>query len=160
MKVIRANLEAERALLGAILVNNDSFFRVSGFLKPKHFSDPVNQKIYKFSRKLIKKDKKANPVTLREFFPSNTTVGVIKIDRYLATIAADATSIINAEDYGWSIYNLAIQGTIISVCKRIMILANDPPVDMPPALLIENAKRKLDELADLVKAPDPLHPSN
>ena len=31
------NIEAEQALLGAILVNNEAFYRVSDFLEPEHF---------------------------------------------------------------------------------------------------------------------------
>jgi replicative DNA helicase len=40
------NLEAEQALLGAILVNNESMDRVSAFLEPHHFFDPLHQQIY------------------------------------------------------------------------------------------------------------------
>ncbi len=40
------NLEAEQALLGAILVNNEAHDRVSGFLEPHHFYDPLHQQIY------------------------------------------------------------------------------------------------------------------
>ncbi len=40
------NIEAEQALLGAILVNNEAFYRVSDFLEPEHFFEPIHQKIY------------------------------------------------------------------------------------------------------------------
>jgi replicative DNA helicase len=40
------NLEAEQALLGAILVNNESHDRVSAFLDPEHFFDPLHGQIY------------------------------------------------------------------------------------------------------------------
>ena len=40
------NIEAEQALLGAILVNNDAFYRVSDFLKPAHFYEPLHRKIF------------------------------------------------------------------------------------------------------------------
>ena len=39
------NIEAERGILGAILVNNDAFYRVSDFLEPKHFFDPMHRTI-------------------------------------------------------------------------------------------------------------------
>ncbi|HEV3396504.1 MAG TPA: DnaB-like helicase N-terminal domain-containing protein, partial [Xanthobacteraceae bacterium] len=35
------NIEAEQALLGAVLVNNEAFYRVSDFLEPRHFFEPV-----------------------------------------------------------------------------------------------------------------------
>jgi hypothetical protein len=37
------NIEAEQALLGAILVNNDAYYRVSDFLKPVHFHEPLHR---------------------------------------------------------------------------------------------------------------------
>ncbi|MCC6982872.1 MAG: replicative DNA helicase, partial [Bauldia sp.] len=37
------NLEAEQALLGAILVNNEAFYRVSDFLEPGHFQEPLHR---------------------------------------------------------------------------------------------------------------------
>ena len=40
------NIEAEQALLGAILVNNEAIDRVSSFLKPVHFFEPLHGRIY------------------------------------------------------------------------------------------------------------------
>lgn len=59
------NIEAEQALLGAVLVNNDAFYRVSDFLKPIHFYEPLHRKIYEVSGELIRMGKMANPVTIR-----------------------------------------------------------------------------------------------
>src|ERR1700743_2907860 len=59
------NYEAERALLGAILMNNRAFERVNEFLDPKHFADPVNGRIFEASPKLIEQAQPANPVTLK-----------------------------------------------------------------------------------------------
>src|SRR5690606_40884802 len=58
------NVEAEQALLGAILVNNDAFYRVSDFLKPNHFYEPLHRSIYERSSELIRMGKTANPVTI------------------------------------------------------------------------------------------------
>ena len=44
------NIEAEQALLGAILVNNEAFYRVSDFLEPQHFFEPIHQQIYRARR--------------------------------------------------------------------------------------------------------------
>ena len=48
------NIEAEQALLGAILVNNDAYYRVSDFLKPEHFFDPLHQRLYGLISDLIR----------------------------------------------------------------------------------------------------------
>ncbi len=59
------NIEAEQALLGAILVNNESMDRVSSFLEPAHFFDPLHQQIFETAGKLIHAGKQATPITLR-----------------------------------------------------------------------------------------------
>ena len=64
------NIEAEQALLGAILVNNEAHDRVSSFLVPEHFFDPVHASIYEVAAKLIGAGKQATPITLRTFFES------------------------------------------------------------------------------------------
>jgi len=58
------NIEAEQALLGAIFVNNEAFYRVSDFLEPKHFLEGIHQRIYEIAGDLIRAGKLATPVTL------------------------------------------------------------------------------------------------
>ena len=41
-----SNQQAEQALLGALLANNKAYERVSEFLAPEHFADPVHGRIY------------------------------------------------------------------------------------------------------------------
>ena len=48
------NIEAEQALLGAILVNNEALYRVSDFLEPEHFFEPIHQRIFQLARELIR----------------------------------------------------------------------------------------------------------
>ena len=63
------NVEAEQALLGAILVNNEAFYRVSDFLEPPHFFEPIHAKIFELAASLIRAGKVASPVTLKTFLP-------------------------------------------------------------------------------------------
>ena len=50
IRAVPQNVEAEQALLGAILVNNEAFYRVSDFLEPVHFHQPVHRDIYEVAR--------------------------------------------------------------------------------------------------------------
>ena len=61
------NIEAEQALLGAILVNNDAFDRVSDFLRPEHFFEEIHRRIYEIAGPLIRAGKIASPITLKTF---------------------------------------------------------------------------------------------
>src|SRR5690606_14210657 len=59
------NIEAEQALLGAILINNESFDRISSFLTPSHFFEPLHARIFETTAKLIQSGKHATPITIK-----------------------------------------------------------------------------------------------
>ena len=142
------NIEAEQSLLGAILVNNDAFYRVSDFLEPRHFFEPIHQTIYETSGSLIRMGKVATPVTLKTFVPAETDIGGMTVGQYLARLAAEATTIINAQDYGRTVYELALRRDLIRIGEDMVNVAFDAPVDFAPRAQIEDAERRLYELAE------------
>lgn len=142
------NIEAEQALLGAILVNNEAFYRVSDFLEPRHLFEPIHQQIYEIAGSLIRAGKIATPVTLKTFLPGDADIGGMTVSQYLARLAAEATTIINAHDYGRTIYELALRRDLIRIGEEMVNVAFDAPVDMAPRSQIEDAERKLYELAE------------
>ena len=142
------NIEAEQALLGAILVNNDAFYRVSDFLKSGHFYEPLHRKIFEVSAELIRMGKMASPVTIKTFLPADEKVGDMTVAHYLARLAAEAVTVINAADYGRAIYDLATRRALITVGEDMVNIAYDAPVDMAPREQIEDAERRLFELAE------------
>jgi replicative DNA helicase len=145
------NFEAEQALLGAILVNNEACDRVSSFLKSEHFYDALHGRIYDHAAKLIWAGKRATPITLKTFFQGDEPVGELTVPQYLGRLAANATTIINAEDYGRTIYDLAIRRNLIQIGEGMVNVAYDAPIDAPPAVQIEDTEQKLYELAETGK---------
>jgi replicative DNA helicase len=142
------NVEVEQALLGAILVNNEAFYRVSDFLKPEHFFEPLHQKIFKDIAALVRVSKSATPITLKTFMPADLDVAGMNASQYLARLAAEATTVINAADYGRVIYDLALRRSLIGVGEELVNVAYDAPVDLTPQAQIEDAERRLFELAE------------
>src|ERR1700761_6022898 len=142
------NIEAEQGLLGAILVNNDAFYRVSDFLEPKLFFEPIHQTIYETAGSLIRMGKVATPVTLKTFLPADVDIGGMTVSQYLARLAAEATTIINAQDYGQTIYELSLRRDLIRIGEDMVNVAYDAPVDFAPRAQIEDAERQLYELAE------------
>src|SRR5713226_5610282 len=134
------NIEAEQALLGAILINNDAFYRVSDFLKPEHFFEPVHQGIFDLAAKLIRMGKKATPITLKTYAPPDLTIEGLTVIEYLARLSAEATTVINAEDYGRTIYDLAARRALIVIGEEIVNVAYDPPVESSPREQVEDAE--------------------
>ena len=142
------NVEVEQALLGAILVNNEAYYRVSDFLKPEHFFEPLHQKIFKDIAALVRVSKSATPITLKTFMPADLDVAGMNASQYLARLAAEATTVINAADYGRVIYDLALRRSLIGVGEEMVNVAYDAPVDLTPQTQIEDAERRLFELAE------------
>jgi replicative DNA helicase len=142
------NIEAEQGLLGAILVNNEAFYRVSDFLEPKHFFEKIHQQIYELAGGLIRAGKVATPVTLKTFLAADVDIVGLSVNQYLARLAAEATTIINAEDYGRTVYDLSIRRDLIAIGEEMVNGAFEAAVDVVPQTQIEDAERKLYELAE------------
>ena len=141
------NLEAEQALLGAILINNDAFDRVSDFLRSEHFVEEIHRRIFEVAGSLIRAGKLATPVTLKTFLGDHD-LGGVTVPQYLARLASEATTIINAYDYGRSVYDLAMRRELISIGEDVVNVAYDAPVDSSPREQIEEAERRLYQIAE------------
>jgi replicative DNA helicase len=146
------NIDAEQALLGAILVNNEAHDRVSSFLRPEHFFDPLHASIYETAAKLIASGKQATPITLRTFFETAAPIDQgLTVPQYLGRLATHATTIINAVEYARTIYDLAIRRQLILIGEDMVNTAYDSPIDNPPETQIQEAETRLFSLAETGK---------
>jgi replicative DNA helicase len=141
------NIEAEQALLGAILVNNEAFYRVSDFLLAEHFYEPVHREIYEIAGKIIRAGKAATPITVKTYLPDQL-VAEMSMPQYLARLAAEATTVLNAADYGQAVYDLAIRRTLIQIGEEMTSTAYDADVEMTAPKQIEEAEKQLFDLAE------------
>jgi replicative DNA helicase len=138
------NIEAEQALLGAILINNGALDRVSGFLDAGHFHDPVHAQIFETISALVKSGRSADPISLKATFRNASAISdEMSVAQYLGRLAANATTIINAADYGRTIVDLATRRALITIGEDLVNAAFDAPVDFPPAQQIEEAETRL-----------------
>jgi replicative DNA helicase len=141
------NVEAEQALLGAVLVNNEAFYRVSDFLAPEHFYEPIHREIYEVMGKIIRAGKTATPITAKTFLPDNL-IADVTMPQYLAKLAAEATTVLNAADYGQSIYDLAIRRNLILIGEEMTATAYASDVEETAQKQIEEAEKQLFDLAE------------
>lgn len=142
------NLEAEQALLGALLVNNEAASLVGGFLAPDHFFLPVHGRIYAAVLTMIERGQIANPVTLKHFFERDEALEEAGGGQYLARLAGSAVTVINAENYGRTIQDLALRRALVGIGEVVVNDAYDGPLDQPATEQIEGAEHKLYELAE------------
>lgn len=142
-----SNIEAEQALLGAILVNNEALHYLGDQLRPHHFYEPVHQRIFDAILKFHDRGQIANPVTLKHFFDHDQALADIGGGQYLAKLAGAALSVINVSDFSQMIYDLALKRELIGVGEEVVNTAYDNKIDAPAMELLEAAEQKLFELS-------------
>ncbi len=94
-----SNLEAEQALLGSILVNNDIIDEISSFINPQTFYDPSHIKIFEVIESLNNKGMIANPITLKNFFEKENILEEVGGTEYLVKLTRFSGSVKQANDY-------------------------------------------------------------
>jgi replicative DNA helicase len=140
------NIEAEQALLGAILVNNEALHRVSDIVESEHFFEPIHQQIFDVAGSLVRAGKLATPVTLKSFLPVELDIAGLSLGTYLSRLAAEATTIINAPDYARDIRDLHGRRLMIGIADDLRDISLDAPVDMPAAAVACQAIELLDAI--------------
>ncbi|MGE4219845.1 MAG: replicative DNA helicase [Alphaproteobacteria bacterium] len=141
------NTEIEAALLGAILTNNRAYERVSDFLLAEHFYEPVLGRIYAAAAKLIESGQVASPLTLQHHFASDPALAEVGGAQYLYDLAASVVTVINATDYGRSIYDLHVRRELIQLGESMVNEAYDADIDDTAQNQIGRSEARLYELA-------------
>jgi len=141
------NIEAEKALLGAIFSDNRAYERVSEFLRAEHFAVPENGQIFTAAQTLMEKGQMANPVTLSGFFEGHDALRTMGGKAYLAELAASAVTIINAGEYGRIIYDLHMKRELIALGTGMVNEAYDQGLQVSATDQIEKSEQQLYDLA-------------
>ena len=147
-RVLPHNQDAEQALLGALLVDNRAYEKVGDFLKAAHFFLPAHQRIFEAVVKMIDRGQTASPVTLKNYFEKDDDLKEVGGAEYLADLAASVVSVINAQDYARTIYDLHLKRELISIGEEVVNDAFDHDIDVAATDTIEKAEARLFDLAE------------
>jgi replicative DNA helicase len=101
------NVEAEAALLGALMIDNRLAEDIQLKLRPDHFYEPLHGRIYEQILRLIDRNMIASPVTLRPLFDADEEMKELGGPAYLAQLTGSGAAIIGARDFAEQIYDLA-----------------------------------------------------
>ncbi len=146
--ILPHNIEAEQALLGALLVNNDVYDRIAGLVGEDHFYDPVHGRIFSTIAQRIQKNALASPVTIKAFMADDAGLNDIGGGTYLARLAASSVSVFASRDYAQMIYDLAIRRDLITIGQEISLKAAAVTVDSEPKDQIVEAEQALYQLGE------------
>jgi len=141
------NMEAEQAILGAILVNNEAMHHIGSSLRSEHFYVPVHQRIFAAIQSLFDKGLIANPITLKSHFDQDEGLQEIGGGGYLVRLAAASVAIINVRNYSSIIYDSSQKRSLISIGEEVVNTAFKNDLDVAATEQIEQAEQKLFNLA-------------
>ena len=142
------NVEAEAALLGALMIDNRLVEDVQLKLKAHHFFEPLHGRIYDSILKLTDRNMVANPVTLRPSFEADEAMKELGGPSYLATLTGSGAAIIGAKDFAQQVYDLALLRALIGVGRDLVEGALDTSEDVAPLEQIEKAETELYKVAE------------
>jgi replicative DNA helicase len=141
------NLQAEQALLGALLANNRAYERVSEFLAPEHFADPVHGRIYQAITRRVEAGQLADAVTLKAEFEHSGALDEVGGIPYLAQLLSAMVGIINAGEYGRAIHDAWLRRQLIDIGETVVNNAFGAEPELDGTRQIEAAEQSLFDLA-------------
>ena len=146
--VLPANLEAEAAFLGAVLIDNKVIEELTTPLMADHFHEPVHQRIYERVLKLLDRNSVATPVTLKPYFESDEALKQLGGTTYLAQLTADGQGLLHPRELADQIYDLALLRELVSVGRNLVEGALDTSDEVEPLRKIEMAEADLYRVAE------------
>ena len=140
------NIEAEQAVIGAILVSNEIFDEINTIVSHTNFYDPIHQKIFNAIESLIYKGMLANPITLKNYFENEKDD--LNIPEYLVKITKFSTSSRQAIEYSKIIYDMFVRRELIKISENTIDNAKQNELHISGQNLIENSEKLLFDLAE------------
>jgi len=142
------NVEAEAALLGALMIDNRLVEDVQLKLRPDHFFEPLHGRIYESILRMTDANRVANPVTLKPMFDGDEAMKEVGGPAYLAQLTGSGAAIIGARDFAAQIYDLALLRALVGVGRDLVEGALDTSEEIAPLDQIEKAETELYKVAE------------
>ena len=144
-----SNLEAEQALIGSVLVNNDVIDEVSSFIRPSIFYDPAHIKIYEVIENLNNKGMVANPITLKNYFEKDNMLNDVGGTEYLVKLTRFSGSTKQAIDYAKIIHEMYLRRELVSISEKLSYdTLNANTQEQDAENIIESTEKSLFNLAE------------
>ena len=147
-RALPANLEAEAAFLGAVLIDNRVLEELTVPLRTEHFFEPLHGRIFERVQVLLDKQMVVTPVTLKPYFESDPAVAEFGGTGYLARLTADGHGLLAPRDLAQQIYDLALLRELVSVGRELVEHALDTSEEVEPMKQIEEAEASLFRVAE------------
>ena len=148
VRALPANVEAEAAFLGAVLIDNRVIEELPTQLAPAHFFEPIHAKIYERILQLLDRKAIVTPVTLKPYFEADEALKELGGVTYLARLTADGQGLLAPRELAEQIYDLALLRELVSVGRNLVTSAMDTSESVEPMAQIELAEAALYAVAE------------
>ena len=145
IKQIPANIEAEQALLGSIIISPDSFDRVSGMINAEDFYLEEHKHIYRTLLNMFNSSKVIDTVTLVNSLVEEGYRDEAGGSQYIALIANSVPTVANAKDYAKIVKDKAVLRRLISICESISSDAYEE--SSPVKAIVDSAEQKVFDIS-------------
>ena len=143
-----SNIEAEQALIGSVLVNNDIIDEISTIINEKEFYDPLHSKIYELIQKLHNKGMIANPITLKNSFQSEDSLAEVGGTEYLVKLTRFSSSVKQCIDYAKIIHEKFVKRELVKISENLSEESMDDSLEKSGEDIIQNTEKLLFDLAE------------
>lgn len=157
LKMMPQSIDAEEAVIGAILVNPMSLGRIVEFLKPESFYKPAHKIIYEAVLELFKKNEPIDIVTVSEHLRNKEELDAAGGRSYINDLALNVVTTANIEFYAKIIQEKEIKRALINAGSEIVTMAyeneeTDNVLDNAQKLIFNIAAQK--DTSDLIPIQD------
>ena len=143
-----SNIEAEQALIGSVLVNNDIIDEISNIVDHKNFYDPLHSKIYNLIENLHNKGMIANPITLKNSFENDAALSEIGGTEYLVKLTRFSSSVKQSIDYAKIVHEKFVKRELVQISETLSDEAVDETIDKTGENIIQDTEKSLFDLAE------------
>jgi replicative DNA helicase len=137
--------EAERAVLGAILLDNQLYDQAAELLSEEDFHEEVNRKIFFRMESLSSQSRAIDSVTLREELLKDNELEAVGGTAYIASLLDGVPRLSNLEQYARIVKEKSLLRKLIHSTNEILIRSFSAEED--PIVILEKAEREIFEIS-------------
>ena len=157
LKLPPQNKDAERAVLGALLLDEEAIIRVVDFLKPQYFYNPRHSIIYENIVDLFEQRSAIDVLTLINRLKKKKQLKKIGGVTYISDLVSSVPSASHIEEYAHIVKEKSVRRRLISVAASLNEIAFDEKEKLDK--LLDSAEQKLFEVTEESVERDFLHVS-
>lgn len=135
-------LDAEMALLGSMMIEQDALERAVGIVSAEHFYKTAHQKIFTAMKTLAEKDQAVDLITVTEELKRTGFLAEVGGERYLAELMSKVSTAAHVEHYAKIVYDTALVRELIKISTST-VESCYKDTEQEPSDLIDEAQSKL-----------------